>query len=78
MSATGKTQRARWWPVGLLVLLLFAATYRIAFQTPLPIVNEARAGQIEAVAQTEKSDTVIRGMVVDQQGQTYCRGQIVV
>ena len=49
MSATGKTQRARWWPVGLLVLLLFAATYRIAFQTPLPILNEARAEQIEVV-----------------------------
>ena len=63
ISAARTNQRARWWPVGLLVLLMLVAICRIIFP-PFPILNlnEARAEQIRSAAvQTEKLDNTKAG-----------------
>ncbi|MBN2294292.1 MAG: DUF1549 domain-containing protein [Pirellulales bacterium] len=81
MSPARKNQRARWWPVGLLVLLVFVGVYRVAFHMPSPIVNEAKAEQFQqpdplqsdTKAKSKKdsakpaasSITTVRGNVVD-------------
>ena len=50
ISVSGTNPRARWWPAGLLALLMLVAIYRIAFQIPSPVLAETRAEQAEAGA----------------------------
>ena len=55
ISPTRRNQRARWWPVGLLALLMLVAIYSVGFLVPSPILNEVRATEVDATAvETEK------------------------
>ena len=55
MSTARTNQRARWWPVGLLVLLMLVGVYRVAFHVPSPVFAEEKAQQVETTTvKTEK------------------------